>query len=305
MLHHRMTLSALFACLLVPVSSVTGCSSASGPDASHYEILYVIDSSGTAGSELHAVRPDGTSDHVLATLPGRAYGLSVASDGTIAASAQTGQYTANLFLLPAEGGTPTPVLTISNPEALWPSWSPDGSRLVFGMGSGGWPQIQMVDRDGGNLHLVTDGSDGCSYYMPSWSPDGAWVASARDCGFGHELVLMRTDGTGTQALASGMEEGVPAWSPDGSRIAFSATADATSLNDIFVVARDGTDLRRLTTSDSVDTTPAWSPDGSKIAFVSTRAGTEDIWVMNADGTGMTQVTSGSGDEAWPAWRIAP
>ncbi|MEJ2679433.1 MAG: hypothetical protein P8174_10220 [Gemmatimonadota bacterium] len=295
---------ALIACFVVPVSFVAGCSSASAPDTPVYEILYAVNPSDTAGGEIHAVLPDGTSDRVLGVLPGPVEGLSVGPDGTIAVSAKTGTYTANLFLMPAQGGSGQPVLTIADPEALWPGWSPDGSRLVFEMGSGGWPQIQMVDRDGSNVHLVTDGSDGFSYYTPAWSPDGDRLVCRRMGSGGYiGLTLMRTDGSGKQILTSGLDM-VPAWSPDGSRIAF-ARSSISSAEDIYTIAPDTTGLQRLTTNDSSDTWPSWSPDGARIAFQSNREGTFHIYVMNADGSGVSRVTNQTGAQLYPKWRIAP
>lgn len=79
--------------------------------------------------------------------------------------------------------------------------------------------------------------------------------------------------------------------------------------EIYSVAVDGTELTRLTNSDSYDGEPAWSPDGTRIAFTSERdfegsgdpVMTRDLYVMDADGTNVERLTfSKSG--AWrPAW----
>ena len=88
---------------------------------------------------------------------------------------------------------------------------------------------------------------------------------------------------------------MPSWDPGKTRIVFATNREnqgATPLLDIWTVAVDGSDLRRLTQNAGHNWTPAWSPDGSKIAFASTRnRPTEpdpvsyfDIFVMNADGS---------------------
>ena len=51
----------------------------------------------------------------------------------------------------------------------------------------------------------------------------------------------------------------PAWSPDGTRIAF--TSFRNGRGDIYVMRPDGSDQKRLTTSDAHDDLAAWSPDG--------------------------------------------
>lgn len=304
MIHGRTPVAALVAWLVVPAMFAAGCSSTSGPEAPVYEIVYVAYVPNGSGGEVHAIRPDGTSDRALGLLPGEAWGISVASDGTIAASATTGSFTANLFLLPPAGGTPEPVLTDSGSDARDPSWSPDGSKLVFSMPVGGPYQIQMVDRDGSNLHLVTDGSDGGHYEGPAWSPNGDWIACERYVLTQQGLALMRTDGSDRRILTSGRDR-TPDWSPDGSRIAFARFSDSGG-QDIYTVATaDSADLQQLTTGYTTDTSPAWSPDGSRIAFQSNRDGQFHIYVMNADGSGVTQVTYQVGAQYFPKWRIAP
>ena len=54
------------------------------------------------------------------------------------------------------------------------------------------------------------------------------------------------------------ENWLPAWSPDGTRLAFSSTRDGNP--EIYVVNRDGSNLRRLTNHPGIDITPTWSPD---------------------------------------------
>jgi dipeptidyl aminopeptidase/acylaminoacyl peptidase len=86
--------------------------------------------------------------------------------------------------------------------------------------------------------------------------------------------------------------------PDRSRIAFSKEALANA--DVFTMASDGTDVRRLTTAVGLDIKPSWSPDGRQIAFRSTRDGHDQIYVMNADGTCQRRLTTGVDDRS-PAW----
>ena len=85
------------------------------------------------------------------------------------------------------------------------------------------------------------------------------------------------------------------------RIAFASNRAGN--NEIYSMAADGTDVRRLTTNPGDDILPAWSPDGTKIAFSSNRVGAKgyDIFVMNADGTGLVNLTNTAGSDRFPAW----
>ncbi|MEH1013097.1 VWA domain-containing protein [Micromonospora sp. CPCC 206060] len=92
----------------------------------------------------------------------------------------------------------------------------------------------------------------------------------------------------------------PALSPDGRRVAF--TSDRGGNPDIWLVATDGSGLRRLTDHPAGDSWPTWSPDGTRIAFSSTRddpAG--DIHLVPATGGTPVRVTDGPAADGQPAW----
>lgn len=61
-------------------------------------------------------------------------------------------------------------------------------------------------------------------------------------------------------------------------------SDRDGSSEIYRIAADGSDERRLTNNDAYDGFPSWSPDGSKILFHSDRNGRDAIYVMNADGS---------------------
>ena len=68
--------------------------------------------------------------------------------------------------------------------------------------------------------------------------------------------------------------------------------------------QDGSGLRRMTNSPSIDVTPTWSPAGTQIAWVSDRTGTPQIYIMNADGTGQRQLVHDAYCDR-PTWSPAP
>ena len=103
----------------------------------------------------------------------------------------------------------------------------------------------------------------------------------------------------------------PAASPDGSRIAFAVSMIAPTgevIDDIYIIDRTGTNLRRLTTDEGWDDMPAWSPiaESRLIAYVHRDAATarDDIWVVRDDGTGARNLTADLPAElvrGEPAW----
>jgi TolB protein len=94
-------------------------------------------------------------------------------------------------------GTELTRLTFNNYEERAPSWSPDGSRIVFmarvGTHGGNGFEICVMNADGTNFVQLTDNAVFES--TPTFSPDTQKIVFARDVGGGQELFLMNADGT--------------------------------------------------------------------------------------------------------------
>lgn len=155
--------------------------------------------------------------------------------------------------------------------------SPDGTAIAFSSGASGFPQIWVMESDGTNRRLVSQGYG----YTPTWTPDGTAIAYA---GLDGEVHVVRRDGTGDRLLAAvggGSISSNPDVSPDGSTVVFDLQVDVT--RDVYSVPLAGGTETRLTTEGGFE--PEWSPDGSQIAFTTFRADYGDnFWVMNPDGS---------------------
>jgi Tol biopolymer transport system component len=64
--------------------------------------------------------------------------------------------------------------------------------------------------------------------------------------------------------------------------------------DIFSAKKDGTDLKRLTSTSGYDAEATVSPKGDKIVFTSMRDGDLEIYTMNLDGSNQTRLTKVKG-----------
>jgi Tol biopolymer transport system component len=200
--------------------------------------------------------------------------------------------------------------------AIFPDWSPDGSRIAFSGSESIDPndEIYVVDAaTGGDLQALTScagAAAGCFNDFPAWSPDGTKIAyvhaddvDADGNPVNEQVWVMNADGSGNAQLTSdaNAHDEVPDWSPDGRRIAY--TDGDFGSEHIWVMDADGGHQTQLTSGTADEFGAAWSPDGSRIAFVRDFGdGNRPVFVMNADGTDQHQLMSGPSRQFVPAWQ---
>jgi Tol biopolymer transport system component len=97
--------------------------------------------------------------------------------------------------------------------ALFPDWSPDGTKIVFASVRDGNAEIYVMNRDGSaQTRLTNTASDDV---WPAWSPDGTKIVFARYENGLYDLLLMNPDGTGQTNITNtpDVSEFTPAWQP--------------------------------------------------------------------------------------------
>ena len=207
-----------------------------------------------------------------------------------------------IYVMNTDGTEPVNV-TSNGANDRHPSWSPDGSRIVFTSDrDNGTNDIYIVAIDTLNVTRLT--SDSGNNSQPVWSPDGNKIAFTSDRTGDNDLFVMNADGSEqTQLTTDTASESDATWSPDSNSLAF--VSDVSGNRDIYVInANDGTAIITLTTDGSDDFNPSWlnRNDASLLAFTSTRSGDEDIWLINpVDASGLTQTTFDNSRETQPEW----
>lgn len=86
------------------------------------------------------------------------------------------------------------------------------------------------------------------------------------------------------------EESMPRFSPDGARIAFTGELDGN--RDVYVMNRDGSEVRRLTFHPEGDDVVGWNPEGTKVWFRSTRhawPSSPRVMAIGVDGAGLEEL----------------
>jgi TolB protein len=174
-------------------------------------------------------------------------------DGTKIAFTSNRDGNPEIYVMNADG-TGERRLTNNPAIDVTPTWSPTGNQIAWTSDRTQNPQIYIMNADGtGQRRLTTSGY--CD--RPTWSPQPFnEVAYAMRSGGGFDIMVYSfadgqsrriTDGIGTNES--------PAFSPNGRHLAFTSTRNGKQ--QIFTIARDGTDLRQIT-RDGNNGYPNWS-----------------------------------------------
>jgi TolB protein len=176
-----------------------------------------------------------------------------------------------------------------------------GTKIYFtSERSRGIKEIWSVEADGSNQKQLT-------FYkslaiMPAVSPDGSRVAF---CSFAHG-----SPGIYVQSVETGRRlpfynevsplTATPEFTPDGKQLLFASSV--TGWAQIYIGNLDGSGMRRVTYSRSIDMEPKVNPKtGAEIAFISDRSGMPQIYRMNMEGADVQRLTDGEGEAVNPAW----
>ncbi len=158
----------------------------------------------------------------------------------------------------SEWGEPERV-SMHPPMRLYPSFSPDGSQLVYAELKrdrllGIIEELGIVDRGDNSFKKITE--DLSDSYDPVWSPLGDKIAYTSNKKGNYDIWVMALhDQRQTQLTTNRSYDGEPTWSPDGREIAFVSTRSGNK--EIWVVSINGDRLRQLTNMGKSTKDPFW------------------------------------------------
>jgi Tol biopolymer transport system component len=201
-------------------------------------------------------------------------------------------------------------------DVRWPSWSPDGSRVVYGRVAPPAEPISSVARKlwsrNPQYELINTGM------LPAYDRSGQrYLATTLAANF-RDTTLTLTEGDGpAKKLFESKDELIlaPQWSPSGDAIIFgigqfSAFLDftigtkkpfepANGGAQVAMINADGTGFRKITSGANNNGFAAYSPDGKRIVYRTMGPDGEGLRIMNLEDRSVTTLTKGY--DNFPAW----
>ncbi len=253
--------------------------------------------------EIYAMNIDGSNQQRLTNTPYNEVHADWSPDGSKIAYAlfiSPSYDDGDIYVMNADGSSQQQLTTHPGKD-MRPIWSADGSRIIFNSERDGNQEIYKMNADGSNQQRITNTE--VNELFPCYSPDMTKIVYAliNYQTIKAEVHVMNADGTGDTALTNtgGINEGA-IWSPDGTEIVFQSDRDGNF--EVYKMAVDGSNPRRLTNHSSWDGYPDWGvvrepmnqylgqtpPDSIPEIFapgmVSTPEGAEYACTFTPDGT---------------------
>jgi serine/threonine-protein kinase len=266
----------------VPVAEGAGTPAAWSPAG----VLLYREAAEEGTRTLVRVSRDGSSQEIVDPPWGEnLQSIALSPDGRQLAVAIRNEAGEDLWVKQLDRG-PATRLTSSPGLDRRPSWSSDGTRVLFPSDRGETRSLYAMRADGvGEAELVL--AVDAQIDQGLWSPDGEWLIYRVGATAGvRDIFARRLSGDSATIAVSAdpeVDEDSPAISPDGRWIAYVSNESGTP--EVYVRPFPNTQNQRLQVSFGGAVAPAWAPDGDQLYYVRREANGQSNLVSASVTTG--------------------
>jgi len=186
-------------------------------------------------------------------------------------------------------------------------WSPDGNKVTFAAKAGDQDALYIYDLKTDKIKQYKFGLNGL--FSTAWSPTGREIAFVGQKDGSSDIYLFDLKTKKITNLTNDIfSDSYPRWSADGQRLVFvsdrgpyvhsdslppgfSMTKHNFKNADIYVMARDGSGMRRITDWPSRESDAVFSEDGKSLLFVSDVSGISNIYHFDFDSDSIYAVSN--------------
>jgi hypothetical protein len=171
-----------------------------------------------------------------------------------------------------------------------PSFSPDGTRIVFVHNADGTNNLGLINADGTGKAFLTNNNDMTQYYGPRFSPDGQHILFGIFRGEDRDIALISADSP-PRDKDYGLRDRKAVVVPDSLKVFPDSLAFPHP---------DTSGFKALLASGADERDPYWLPDGSGFLFASDRSGIFNIYQYDMASGRVDQLTNVVGGAFAPA-----
>jgi dipeptidyl aminopeptidase/acylaminoacyl peptidase len=273
-------------------------------------LAYISSKRGEGASEMYVTSLEDGRTVPLTHLGSHvnSYSWSPDSRSIAVADDRSGGY--DIYVVSVPGASITRITSDPRYE-VFPSWTPDGKRLVYVRLDDRWQDHDVLIADaagGGEARTVVrdtnffDYGAGATFGYPLISPDGSTMLfRSQRSGWINYWAVPLAGGAPHQLAPETANQNGAHWSPDGKSILYVSLWNGTQ--DLRVVPAGGGAARVLVKPDGQGfiNNATWSPDGSHISFtMESPTAPADLYTVPSAGGAPTRLTV----SVAPSWRDA-
>ena len=198
-------------------------------------------------------------------------------------------------------------LTTDARYEVFPSWTPDGTRLLYVRLDDRWLDHEVLEIDaveGGTSRLIVNDTDffdyqaGGTFGHPVISPDGtSLLFRSQRSGWINYWQVSLKGGAPRQIAAESVVQGGARWSPDGKSVLYLSLQNGTQELRVVDIAGGPSRLVAKPADMGLVSNGEWSPDGKLIAYtLESPVQPAELFVVPVAGGTARQLTRSSGPE---------